>query len=149
MQLENSNSYPRGNTDDDMIYTNIESQIKTNILVMAVFTLILAIPLMFLIRKSTCAMVQTFWIVATGIACTVVVVQCTTDWSITRAARSVQSVEHRLVLQQQHMEQLASGSSFNVSAFNGSINIMHDFMSTLQLSTDPHARDLISSDWTD
>lgn len=33
--------------------------------------------------------------------------------------------------------------------FNSSINMMYQFMSTLQLSTDPHARDLISENWTD
>lgn len=56
MQLENSNSYPRGNVDDDMIYVNIENRIKTNMIVMAVFTVICAIPLMFFIRKSICSM---------------------------------------------------------------------------------------------
>lgn len=89
MQLENSNSYPRGNVGDEMIYVNVENTIKKNMIVMAVFTALCAVPLMFLIRRSICAEVQTLWIVIFGLACAGAVASCTTDWSVTRAVRSV------------------------------------------------------------
>ena len=99
MQLENSNSYPRGNNGPEMIYLNVERQIKTNMVVIVVFMVIISLMLMWLVRKSPCSLIQTFWIMVSGIICTATVMKYTTDWSVTRVARSVQSVEHRLIQQ--------------------------------------------------
>lgn len=86
-----------------MISIDVEGTIKRNVIVMGVFSALLAVPLMYLIRKSLCAEIQTFWVVAFSIACAVAVAKCTTDWSVTRVVKGVHSVEHRLIWQQQYI----------------------------------------------